>query len=130
MYFGACDSFLHQKVFPCHVREQNFTRTVFLALTVAKQNKAMHCNSCNYRSYYLFVKEAVFTVRQTVTSAYIALLDGRVLKRAAKDNTGKDHRIRGSNISRLAKTTRMILLCLQNIEEAKQVKFSVVLQHH
>ena len=65
-----------------------------------------------------------------VTSAYIALLDGRVLKRVAEENTGKDHRIRGSNISRLAKTTRMILLCLQNNKEDEQVKFSVVLQHH
>lgn len=65
-----------------------------------------------------------------VTSTHIVLLDGRVLKRAAKENAGKDHRIKGSNIIKLEKTTRMVLLqCLEN-NEAKQVKLSVDLQHN
>lgn len=33
------DFYIDEKVFPCCVREEYFTKTVFIALSVAEQNK-------------------------------------------------------------------------------------------
>lgn len=81
----------------------------------------------------LVIREVViyllaFTVKLKVTSAYIAPLDGSVLRRVERKKTLEKTRL--SNRSRLEKTTRMILLCLKNKDEAKQVNLSVVLQHY